>query len=548
MPSLPWRTLLSRLLPARRIRRPRTRHPSPLHLELLEDRTLLSVFTVRTTDDFGAGSLRQAIIDANAASGTNSIRFAIDGTGVQSIHPGSPLPDVTSPLAIDGTTQPGFVDTPLIELNGSAAGSSANGLVIRANNSGVKGLIINGFARAGIELTMGGANTVAGNYIGTNAVGTTAVANGEGILLSFTSNNVIGGTNAAARNLISGNSGDGIDVSPNVITRNNTIEGNYIGTDVTGTHALGNRTGVALDEALNILGGTAPGTGNLISGNDIGAEISARGMIVQGNFIGTDASGTAPLGNRIGVLVQSPFAFQSLIGGTTTAARNLISGNHFAGVQIDGSGQNTLEGNYIGTDITGNVAIGNGYGVLLSGGASNNDIGPTIAVAARNLISGNSAGIELISADGNRIHGNDIGTNAAATAAVPNLNGVELISSTNNLVGGIRVASFMDPGAVNVISGNLNAGVLLTSGGNQVQGNFVGVNRLGSAALPNGVGIFVSGPNNLIGGASSGVSNVISGNSSTGLDLSGALATGNRSRVTKSASTWPARRSPMSRG
>jgi hypothetical protein len=521
MPFLSFRTLLSHLLPNSPARRAQSRHRCPLFLEVLEDRTLLSVFMVTNTDDSGAGSLRQTILDANAASGTNSIAFAIDGTGVHTIQPGSALPNVTAPLVIDGTTQPGFERSPLIELNGSAAGPDANGLFIRAGNSTVKGLIVNGFAQAAIELTGGGNNTVAGNYIGTDSAGTTAVANGEGILLTFTSNNTIGGTTAEARNLISGNLGSGIDSAPNTFTQNNTIAGNYIGTDITGARPLGNRTGVTLDVALNTLGGTATGAGNLISGNDIGVAISARGIIVEGNFIGTDASGTAALSNRIGVVVQSFDAFLCVIGGVTPAARNLISGNRFAGVQIDSAAQNTVEGNYIGTDITGTTTVGNGYGVFLSNGAGNNDVGGATP-ATRNLISGNSSGVELLSASGNRIQGNYIGTNAAGTAALGNINGIELISGNNNLVGGTAA------GSGNVISGNFNAGVLLTSGGNQVQGNLVGVNPLGTAALPNPDGIYVSGPNNLIGGTANGAGNLISGNTSVGVDLSGALATGNQ--------------------
>src|SRR5262249_39320006 len=145
------------------------------------------------------------------------------------------------------------------------------------------------------------------------------------------------------------------------VARGNLIRGNYIGTDLSGTHALGNRTGVQLDEALNTVGGTAAGAGNLISRNDVGVAISARGMVLQGNRTRTDVSGTSAVSNRIGVLVQVFNAYQCLIGGTTAAARNLVSGNRFAGVQISGSGDDTVEGNYIGTDVTGTAALGNGY-------------------------------------------------------------------------------------------------------------------------------------------------------------------------------------------
>src|SRR5262249_34840001 len=335
-----WNRLFK--LPRRPSRTQRTRPEkggtafTRLRLEPLEDRNLLATFLVSNTNDSGLGSLRQAILDANSTLGANRIEFNISGAGVHTIQPGSALPALTGTVAIDGTTEPGYAGSPLIVLNGSAAGATANGLTLRGNGSAVKGLVINGFAQAGLLLTVGGNDTITANYIGTDATGMTAVGNGEGIRLSFSSGNVIGDGTAAGGNLISGNRGSGIDVAADVLTRGNQIQGNYIGTDLGGTHALGNRTGVQLDDALNTVGGTAAGAGNLISGNDVGVEISARGMVVQGNRIGTDASGTAAVGNRIGILVQSFNAYQCLIGGTTAAARNLVSGNRFAGVQISG--------------------------------------------------------------------------------------------------------------------------------------------------------------------------------------------------------------------
>ncbi len=91
----------------------------------MEDRTLLSTFLVSNTGDSGPGSLRQAILDSNAATGaTNTIDFDISGTGVQTIAPLSPLPAITNPVLIDGTSQPGYAGTPLIELSGSQAGTA----------------------------------------------------------------------------------------------------------------------------------------------------------------------------------------------------------------------------------------------------------------------------------------------------------------------------------------------------------------------------------------------------------------------------------------
>src|SRR5262249_52301482 len=155
----------------------------------LEDRNLLATFLVSNANDSGAGSLRQAILDANDTAGANRIEFNISGTGVHTIQPGSALPALTGTVAIDGTTEPGYAGSPLIVLNGGAAGATANGLTLQGNGSAVKGLVINGFAQAGLLLTVGGNDTITANYLGTDSAGTNAVGNGEGIRLDASSNN-----------------------------------------------------------------------------------------------------------------------------------------------------------------------------------------------------------------------------------------------------------------------------------------------------------------------------------------------------------------------
>jgi hypothetical protein len=480
---------------------------------------LLSTFLVNNTNDSGAGSLRQAVLDCNANQGTNIIAFDIDGGGVQTIRPTRPLPTITNPVVIDGTTQPGYAGVPLIELNGSAAGPSAIGVTIQGGNSTVKGLIINGFAQAGIELTIGWTNTITGNYLGTDSTGTTGVGNGDGLLLSYTSYNVIGGTNRAERNIISGNQRSGIHVTSDVLTQNNIIEGNYIGTDVGGVHGLGNQTGVELREANNTVGGTFAGAGNLISGNRVGVGIYNYGTIVQGNTIGTDVTGTAAVPNDQGILVSGGGA---MIGGTVTGARNLISGNSSAGIEItNGRTAGVVEGNYIGTDVTGTKPVANSYGVYLSFGTSNNVIGGTTA-GAGNVISGNVTGMAVLASNANQIQGNYIGTNATGTAVLANFDGIQLLSGDRNMVGGTA------PGAGNVISGNTNVGLLVPGGGNQVQGNLIGLDAQGTAALPNTERVFISGPGNQIGGTANRADNVISGNLSSGVNLFGSFATGNQ--------------------
>src|SRR5207244_7874373 len=182
--------------------------------------------------------------------------------------------------------------------------------------------------------------------------------------------NTTGGTTAGARNVVSGNklvpgnTGDGIDIDGH--TAGNVVLGNYIGTAADGTTALGNnRFGVAVDGA-NLIGGTAVGARNVISGNVAGAGLAVGNhVLVQGNFIGTDVTGRAAVGNGEGIHVVGSY---NTIGGLTAEARNIISGNSEGGIDIEpfaagGAQYNLVAGNYIGTDVSGTSALTPGRGV-----------------------------------------------------------------------------------------------------------------------------------------------------------------------------------------
>jgi titin len=388
---------------------------------------------VNPTPGAGTGTLRQAIVDANANPGADAIQFAI-GSGVQTIAPSLALPVITGPVSIDGTTQPGYAGTPIIELNGSSAvGSGVNGLTLTGGNSTVRGLVINRFGGVGINLASSN-NVVAGNYIGTNVAGTAALGNiGFGMEVSA-SNNRIGGTTSSERNIISANN-HGIRLIGTGVT-GNLVQGNYIGTDVTGTIRLGNAIrGVLIQGAPNnTIGGAIAGAGNIISGSgENGIYIfgsAATGNVVQGNLIGTDVTGTVDLGNlQDGVRIDS--GSNNIIGGTTPAARNVISGNDSDGVEIrNGATGNVVQGNYIGMKASGTSALGNnGDGVHIFGGAKNNRIGINgdgVADAAeRNIISANAfVGVRIAGtgsgAHDNVVAGNFIGTDVTGTAALGN--------------------------------------------------------------------------------------------------------------------------------
>jgi len=220
------------------------------------------------------------------------------------------------------------------------------------------------------------------------------------------------------RNIISGNNGNGVDMN-GVASSENLIQGNFIGTDVNGTTALPNgKRGVEMERAPNnIVGGTTLSARNVISGNiQNGVLISrptATGNVVQGNYIGTDVTGTVDLGNRFSGVSIDLGASNNTIGGTTAGARNLISGND-DGVVIAGSGTtgNQILGNFIGTDVNGTADLGNpSDGVIIENGASNNTIGGTASGAGNTIAFNGGDGVAVFSGTGNDILSNSIFSN-----------------------------------------------------------------------------------------------------------------------------------------
>ena len=498
--------------------------------------TSSDIINTSNTNDAGAGSLRQAILDANAQAGTQTINFNV-GSGLQTINLLSPLPLITDPLVIDGTTQPGYAGVPLIELNGVNAGATG-GLAITAGNSTVRGLIINRFNGNGILLQNNGGNVIQGNYIGLNAGGTSASGNAQfGVLVINIPNNTIGGTTASARNVISGNTFENVRLSGTNAT-GNIVAGNYIGTNAAGNAAVVNGfAGVSLFGAPgNTIGGTAAGAGNVISGNNnsgISIESSASNNAIQGNRIGTNAAGTSTLANSGDGIFILGGANTNTVGGTTASARNVISGNNGNGISFRdaGTSNNVVQGNYIGTDITGTAGVQNQLsGVVFGNNATGNTVGGT-AGGAGNVISGNNqSGITIgvfggSPGGGITIHGNFIGTNAAGTSPLGNSgNGVNVDNTPNNVIGGTAT------GARNVISGNggENVGINGTSAtGNTVAGNYVGTNAAGTSGLGggSGVGLRSGANNNTVGGLAAGAGNVITNNGG-GVIVSG--GSGNR--------------------
>ena len=239
----------------------------------------LLTFTVTNTANGGAGSLEQAILDSNNNAGADMISFNIPGSGPHTIAPTSQLPLIFGAVTIDGTTQSPGSGTPQIIINGASQTGGA-GLTVLAASTTIRGLVINGFKGTGIDLSAGSC-IIEGNFIGTNAAGTGAQGNFEPGITVNQSANTIGGTAAAARNVISGNFGNGILIA-NAFASANQVIGNFIGTTVSGASPLGNGSdNIAIVSASgNTIGGTATGAGNIISAS---AGLGIRLIVASSN-------------------------------------------------------------------------------------------------------------------------------------------------------------------------------------------------------------------------------------------------------------------------
>ena len=479
-----------------------------------------ATITVTTTaDDLtpndGTVSLREAITAINAGTnlgdpdiiaqnpgtfGTNDrINFNIPGTGVRTITPGTVLPTISKIVLIDGYTEPGAMANDLasgdnavilIDINGASVEAGQGllpGLTIAASNCAVRGLAINTFNQQ-ILISSGSGNVISGNFLGTDASGTTVPGSGNqgSIGVNIQSpNNTIGGTAAADRNVI-GVRGNGIEIGgPGAGATGTLIQGNFIGTDHTGATGFGIGNSGIHDNGVDsiTIGGTISGARNIISGsNGDGLALSGSSVVVQGNFIGTDVTGTIAVGNNQGVSLGGN---NGLIGGTTAAARNVISGNHNRGIAIGGTfSGDSIQGNYIGVDVTGTKSLGNGnerVGIF-AGNPHNHLIGGVTTgpgVPPGNIISNNAGvGINLNGPTDILVEGNIIGADVTGMVAMGNtFDGIVILnSSTGNVIGGTTA------GSGNLIEFNGGDGVHV-SDSLSVNNSFLGNSIFGNARL-----------------------------------------------------------------
>ena len=465
-------------------------------------------FIVINTNDSGDGSLRAVIaaseLDPGSAAAPNHIIFQIPETdpgknattGAFVIRPTAAEPAINSPTVVDAYTQHGSspntnpIDLPdnaviRVQLDGSLAGKQVDGLDLHASDSALRGLSIVNFH--GQEVSQGSAgfvnlggvgirvfgsrDVVAGDFLGVLADGLTQGGNDFiGVELSGPSN-IVGGTANADRNVISNhglNGGEG--VVDDASAGQTVIIGNFIGTNATGASGLSTQvanaqnTGIALIGSGDRVGGETPAERNIISGNFYGISIgtttnSSVNDQILGNYIGADRTGTAAVPNDSGIFVSN--GKSSTIGGTTPAARNLISGNSSGGITFFDASASLIEGNYVGTDVTGTKSLAsNGAGITLEQNGGPNTVGGT-APGAGNLISGNGIGIYMF-ANQASILDNTIGTSVDGDPLGNTTFGIYLSALSNGFT--VTEAS-SNTIAGNVIAENAYTGVLI-SGGN----------------------------------------------------------------------------------
>lgn len=380
-------------------------------------------------------------------------------------------------------------------------------------------------------------NKVIGNHIGLDATGAISVTfgnDGTGVLVSDgAQKNIIGGLTPADRNVISNNAFAGVAIVDENSDQNQVVN-NLIGTDVTGEKAFGNATGVLIRSGAkqNVIGGASGNERNIVSGNATGVfiwDVGTNQNKVVGNFIGTNISGTKAISNGDDGVNIGNGAQNNIIGGATPSERNIISGNGDDGftIQDEGTEGNRIIGNFIGTDVTGSVAISNtNNGILVINGPSRTVIGGEIA-GSGNVISGNGYQGILIRDPGTtetKVIGNIIGLDATGMNKLGNHNnGIFIIAgANNNFVGGETQS------ARNIIANNGFNGISIINTGtsnNRIQGNFIGIDVNGERVqgnTTNGILIGAGASGNIVGGEATNQRNIISGNGDNGIIIQNA--------------------------
>jgi len=471
--------------------------------------TSAATCTVTTAADSGSGSLRECLANAGAGLTISFSPSVFPPTAPATISLQSALPILaTGSITLDASNAGVIVDGNNSIRYGFEIASSYNRLmglqIANFREAGVmlnspsnssrfnriggdrsvgigpsgQGNVFNGNNSAGILIQNASNNSVTGNMLGTDARGIVAKGNYKGIMLIMGAmHNRIGGPAPGEWNVISGNTSHGVSF---ISTPNswNFVAGNYIGTDSSGMKAIPNGgNGVMLEGGAtnNTVGGASLAERNIVSGNVmVGVGIAdSRTMqnSIVGNYIGTNAAGAAALPNSDGIYVWGP-GFNR-IGGTIRGEGNLISGNQWSGVAVGGTTARDviIVGNAIGTDASGSPALGNGKGVDFNEGVKHNFVGGA-AGDDGNVIRGNGFGVTISQAGTkyNSVAGNIITNNSSAGIIFQEYassNHVAINTIVDNNPGvTVSQASFNTLRA-NAVTGNRTGGIQLGAGGNQ---------------------------------------------------------------------------------
>ena len=510
----------------------RKRATFSISTEPLEVRVLLSGLAVTNLNDSGAGSLRQAIHDANVHPGADVISFGVAGT--ITLTSGA-LPTITGTVNVQGNTAPGFAGQPLVAINcngfaGLQFGPGSTGSALRS-------LAIDNAAGAGVTLNGGGFTTIVGDYIGLRLDGSTVAANtGDGLQLNASSFNTI------TSNVIGGNGANGIDLN---VSSFNTIQTNSIGTNAAGTLARGNgQNGILVTtfSILNTIGGTATGgndptngvfdrppQGNLISGNSANGVLINGGSILntlEGNFIGTAASGDSALGNTLDGVAINHADLNTLAGCTLTQDPfiyyNVISGNGGNGLRITNSNDTTVQGNFFGLGANNLTPVGNQLnGVVVEGSSARTVMGGPIPLG--NVVAANGQNGIVVKDTASFFTSYNTFCGLAAFQTYTNLgnhaDGMLITTTGGNIL--IRT---------NVITENGNDGIEVSgaASGVRIAGNLIGLDTNGNAAMGNvnnGVEVDGNAHDIIIGGPQATFNiiphNAISANGGNGVAIDG---------------------------
>ncbi len=524
---------------------------------------LSNVVTVTTTSDTSNGtttsitnlnsnnggdgiSLREAITAANNTAGVDTISFNIAGAGSQTISLSSALPSITGTTILDAWTQHSFSGTPRIVIDANGATGDGFQLTSTADSSTIRGFVLRDFVGDGIQIDSGSTgSTIEGNYIGSfGAAGTDQGVNeqntGYGIHL-LGSGNTIGGTTVQSRNVIGGNQLSGVYINGAGAT-NNTLLGNYIGVDATGAVVVANDYGINIGDASgSVIGDGTAGGRNVISGNTNQGILlwNADSTTIQGNHVGTNASGTDDLnglaqeGAKSGIVVGGG-TINVLIGGTTAGQGNVISGNNWYGIEFwSGTTDSYVYGNYIGTDATGLLDLGNSIGGVTMWGSGTGIVVGGGTAAHRNVISGNDwVGVSVgNAAAATSIQGNYIGLGVDGSTIIGNVAGVVIEGGSAGSTIGTNWDGSNDSGEGNVISGNQFGIMIQDSGtsGTLVWGNYIGTDATGLLDRGNtsdGIIIQNGATGTQVGGTST-KRNIIAGNDGDGIQIDGETTDGN---------------------